>query len=223
MSSNPLRPKGKPPAVDELRGTVADLERTLAEVQRMRNTTYTSLPGLMAAGDAEALADARTEVAKADRFIREKTEELETAREALKIALQSAHAEMAAENYRTLERIARAAADDAGALEDATVAFARALDKARRSAEAVDTLQSSIGVAADPYLLRVKVVPVTEMRLHRETGGVLGTARTLDSPDQLRANGRDSLKRLAFEFKAVTLQRARAALGIKDPTPPRAA
>jgi len=198
----------------DLEAEVGGFERILVEARRALNAARTSLPGLIAAGDAANIASAREEIRLLDARIRQIEESREQTREAIKAAEARDRTATDAQAYRLIKKLVADTRQEVETLADALVAFAMALKKSGAGLDSVDALMRRSGVTPDPYVLRAKFVGLVEVALHLETGGIVGVARLLDNHAQLRQSGRADLKRAAAEFQALYLRRARSALHI---------
>jgi len=210
--------KSAPRTAEQLAAELADLERQLHEVRRMENAARSELPRHIVAGDTQAVAQGREDIALCEKRIKELTAAIESAREAARLASERDRGKLNTAAYRTVRRLV---ADQVAAieqLEGAVQAFAGAYFAAEEGLEAVASAMRQAGVEPDRYLLSAKLHGITDRALHLETRGFFGRARTLDSPDELRRSGAASLVHAGREWQAVTLRQVRHALQIPEET-----
>jgi hypothetical protein len=209
-----IQPKPTPRTVGQLTAELADHERLLLEAQRANSAARNALGGLIAGGDAAAIADCRRDIKLSAAKVKELTDALEFSREAIRIAKGRDQAATDAHAYRLIKERVADARKDIDALADAIVAFAIAFKKSGAALGSVDGLMRNSGVTPEVYVLTAKLLGMTQMALHLESGGILGEGRTLESPEEIRRSGRADLKRAAAEFQAVYLRHARQQLHI---------
>ena len=211
-----MKPKAQSAAT--LQATVVGLERMLAEAQREQSTLRSARPRLIAEGDELALAQNTNAVSLADRDVANIAVQLTETREALKIALDRERAEVRQAAYTAIQAQAKATREAIEQLDKAIAAFAKSYPAARDSINRLDAVLVDHGQSAtDPYTqLKAGLDRLTERAMWLQSDGVFGKPHGMDSLDQLRSNGRASLKLAAHEFISVTLNRVRSALGVKE-------
>jgi hypothetical protein len=142
--------------------------------------------------------------------------QLQDARAALALAQERDSGEARQAAYRAIQTQSKATREAVDDLDKTVVAFVRAYRAARDSISKLDTSLVEHGLpAADPFLLKVKLQKLIERAMWLHSDGIFGEPHGMDSLDQLRANGRASLKLAAQELVAVTLRSVRSALGVE--------
>jgi hypothetical protein len=207
-----IKQKPAPRTASQLSQQVADDERRLLEARRLNSTARNALPTHLASGDEEAIAQCRREIAGSGVRIKELIEAIDSGKEAIQVARERERAAANAQTLRELERSTADARKQVEVLGDTIKAFAIAYKATHAALESLESQMRQAGVTPDPYVLRAKLEGLVDLALHLESGGLLGEQRTLDSPDQLRASGRASLRHAAQEFHTLTMQRLRSAL-----------
>ncbi|MGB9332624.1 MAG: hypothetical protein WCB10_17805 [Steroidobacteraceae bacterium] len=211
------RPKAAqaiPRTIESLRDEIATLERSASDMRRAESAARTSLPALIAQGDAAGIADARETIKLAEAKLKRAVSDLEHTREALRVAQARDRAQESARAYRNCEKLVSDTRRDVEAMGDALIAFALALKAAMAGLNSADSAMMHAGVTPDHWSLRAKLIGIVQIALHLESGGLVGQVRTLDSADELRENGRADLKLAAREYHTLTLQRLRSKLHI---------
>lgn len=199
-----------------LQAEVRTLETNLAQAQRAQSAAKSRLPTLIASGDADEITECRKSIQRYDKQITELVASVEETREALQITQERGRAAARSQAYGALKSQLTATRKAMDELADKVVGFAAALKKARSAVEEDEGEMRRAGVMPDPYILRLKLVALVEILLHLESDGIVGQTRGLDSPHQLRQNGRADLKKAVREYETLTLQRARHVLGVTD-------
>ena len=83
------RPKAAqaiPRTIESLRDEIATLERSASDMRRAESAARTSLPALIAQGDAAGIASARETIKLAEAKLKRAVSDLEHTREALRVA-----------------------------------------------------------------------------------------------------------------------------------------
>ncbi len=199
-----------------IQAEITALEGRKAEAERALNSAATNLPAAIAGGDAAEIADLRREKREAERKVTELGATLSELTEALAITRKRERATARAKVYGELEQLIGTSRQEVCAVEDAICTFAAKLNTARIGLESVEAAMRNAGVVPDPYWLRAKLDGLVQMCLHLETDGFIGSQPTLDTHDQLRANGRASLKAAAKNYEMLALQRVRSTLGVRE-------
>lgn len=205
-----------PPTLEQLNAEVADLERQLAEIRRFQNAGKNELPRLMVAGDSEAIAQTRDEVARSEARIAELTAQLETAREAVRLAEQRDRSRLSGQTYKAVRQLVASELAALEALEVAVAAFAEAYSAAKDGLNALDVKMRGAGIEPDPLALRAKLQGITDQVLALATNAEFGRLRSLETPDELRRSGAASIAKAAREWQAITLRQVRRALSIPE-------
>jgi chromosome segregation ATPase len=205
-----------PRSVADLSADIAALEKTLMEIRRDESAARTKLPRFIEEGDTIRSTDARRSIELAPARIASLSAELEQTREALKLAKGRVQGASNAQTYRRLKQCVTVAREHVETAEAALDAFGKALLQARESLENAAAQMRDSGLTEDPFLMRAKLQGLAQLRLHMESGGIVGVKRTLDSDHQLRQSGAASFKKAAAEYHALTLQRVRSALHITE-------
>ena len=196
-------------SAEDLQAEVEALERSLAEAQRARDTARYARPRLIVEDDAQALRQNKQVIDLAERDVTNLAATLESMREALRLAQERDRGESRQASYRAIQVQAKATREAVVKLDEALTAFARAYPAAARAVEKLDTTLVNNGCdAADPTQLRAKLRGIVELGLFVPSDGVFGRGG-IDSIDQLRVNGRASLRHAVSEFVEVILRRAR--------------
>jgi hypothetical protein len=211
-----IKPRGRK-SVADLQADVGTLEHALAEAQRARDAARSARPRLLVEDDGPALAQNKRAGELAERDVTNLTANLEAVREALRIAQERDRGEARQEAYRAVQAQSTATRQAVEDLDKTIVAFVRAYRAARDSISKLDTTLVEHGLpAADPFLLKVKLQKLIERAMWLHSDGIFGEPHGMDSLDQLRANGRASLKLAAQELVTVTLRSVRSALGVQE-------
>jgi hypothetical protein len=205
------------PSVSELEAALTQAERRLLAAQRANSTARTTRPALLAQGNDIATADNRREISATEQRIRENTEEVEFARQAIETTKARDHAAFESQRLRNLEKLGAAMVSASTALEEITAQWAAARGAAHEAAVEFETELSRCNIPYDAFLsAATRLDGRVEMLLWAVTEGAFGRSRSLDSPSQLRESGRASLKLAAKEFRSVVLRTARLQLNVTD-------
>src|SRR5258708_1617626 len=199
-----------PPTAAQLTAELAALERQLHEARRGENAARSSLPGNIVAGDKEAVAQGREDIAFCENRIKELTAAIETTKEAARLASERERGTLNGAAYQTIKRLITDEVASLQQLEGSIEAFAGAYFTAEKGLEAVDLGMRQAGVVPDVYALRAKLQGITDRCLHVETRSAFGRARALDSPDELRRSGAASLTHAGRAWQIVTIRQVRA-------------
>jgi chromosome segregation ATPase len=217
MSEAARKPKPQPLTVAELEKALEHASHLLLLAQRTNSAARSALPGLLASGDTDAIAECRREISESARQVQEFGESADSYREAIESAQRRDHLSFNARQLQQLERLLKKAVDDHIALERAIVEFAKSIATARASAEAAENELTRAGVTYDRFLsLAVRMMGRVDMSIWLETEGVMGRCPTLDTQSQSRASGKASLEMAANEFRGYVLKNARQVLGVAE-------
>jgi hypothetical protein len=203
-----------PRTAEQLDADVKRLERALSDTERARDTARTRLASLIDQGDTDGLAEARADRDLCEARIPDISRALKAAREDAEAAQHRARRASAAQGYEDIRKAVAQQAGRAAKLEDCVDALGEALMEFREGMDAAEATMRSAGVQPDPYHLRTLYAGILDIRLHIATSGLYGRMRTLESKHQIEQAGRDSLRQLAAQYEALSLQRARAALRV---------
>ena len=211
-----MKPKNAPRSSASLEAELETLQRSLGLAQHNQNQLRSSGPALKAEGDEDRANSASKELALLDIKIAQIRVSIEQTEHAKRHAKERERAERNALAYAGLQKGVGDARKKVEDLGTAAKNLAIALKDARAALQTVDGQMRVAGVTPDPYVLQAKLMGILKMALHLESGGLLGEALTLDSPEQLRRSGRACLVRAAQEFHALTMQRIRSTLHINQ-------
>jgi hypothetical protein len=205
------------PSVVELEVSLTAAQQRLLAAHRANSTARTTRPALLAQGNDIAIAENRREISATAKQVRELTEEVEFASQAIESAKQRDHALFNQMRLRTIEKLMAVAVADHCELERTIDEFGKVLIAASASAaEAEAELQRS-GIPYDRYLsIATRIKTRAEMCVWLATDGAMGRQPTLDTASQLRASGRASLKLAATEFRGLVMRTARLKFGCTD-------
>jgi hypothetical protein len=206
-----------PPTPEQLDAELAALERQLHEARRGQNAAKSELPRHIVAGDAQAVAQCREDLAFCEARIRELTAAIETAREAARLASGQERRKLNSAIYNTLRRgtneVVAAAEQQEGTIE----ALASSNFTIEEGLAATYATMRQADIQADPDA-RAKFRVTTDRALYFASRGTFGRLLSLESPDELRRSGAASLTYVAREWQAVALRDARRALQIPEET-----
>jgi hypothetical protein len=212
LKSKPAAPR----TAESLAAQVRRLETQVAELRRTENGTRAARPGIVADGDEDAIRLTNQTIEECAARIKGLLEEIETTQAALQVATERERTDVQAQTYLKLKTAIDVTRADVEEIQACAIAFVLAYEKATKGIDTLDAQLSRAGITPDPYVLKAKLHGVTQLCLHVESGGVFGLARTIESIDELRKNGRASLKSLAASFHALTLRQAKASLRVRD-------
>jgi len=117
---------------------------------------------------------------------------------------------MSIDRYRSLKELGDKMVCASQALESLTTQWAAARAQATSSASEFESALMQSGVRFDAFLsVATRLDGRAEMALWAETEGQFGRSRTLDTPQQLKANGLASLHKAATDFRALALREYR--------------
>jgi hypothetical protein len=177
---------------------------------------------ILDSGDTAGEAKWRNDISVTAKAIEELSDAIAAGREEIEKAKRRKLANSNGDDLRRVERFLANVERDAAACDELAEAYGKALRKVRLSADASDAELSNCGVSYDPYAFKAKIAGILDMGLYLATDGVFGNNRTLETPSQIKQNGRGSLKLAATEYVTVKLRAVRDRLGITD-QPPEAA
>ncbi|HLN48595.1 MAG TPA: hypothetical protein VK251_03715 [Steroidobacteraceae bacterium] len=209
-----LKPANKPPTIALAREALAAHERELLEARRANSAARAAISGYRANAEEAAEQQCKRTIATSAKQIEELTSVIAIDQASLEVVLAREVSVGNAKRYRNLETLAAAMVSASGALEDLTIQWAAARSMAREVAAEFESELNRCNVSYDAFLsAATRLDSRAEMLLWVETGGTFGRARTLETPEQIKQNGRASLHLAATEFRGVALRSARMTLG----------
>jgi hypothetical protein len=218
ITSAVIKQKSGPRTAESLEAEVDELEHSLGEAQRAQNAARTALPGLIAAGDPEALAQCRKREQAASARIADVSARLEQTSEALKLAQGRDRTAVQARTYKEIKQFALAKTHALLALAESIESFGRNFNAVRSGLEALAAQTTRIGVPPDqyehPHLMHRRLVELVEYAIFLDTGGAIGKTRTLNGPEQLAkgVTGSSVIQDTSSEFLKLTMRRVQVAM-----------
>jgi chromosome segregation ATPase len=214
MNALPKQKATTAPTAHQLRAQLTELKRQRSEATRLNNAAKVELQNRVAEGNPERIEWGREDIANSAKRIADLTQDIDATEGAVRKAEADERAAINVRNYVALQKTVADARKKIEDLGDAGKNLAKALKAALAALQSVDGEMLAAGVTPDPYILQAKLKGILDLALHLESDGLLGAARTLESPDQLRRSGRACLMRAAQEFHTLTMQRIRGSLHI---------
>jgi hypothetical protein len=204
----------KPPTAAEAREALTAHEAELLQARRANATARGAISRHKAAGDEEAELQCRRTIAATAKQIEALKEAIEIDQQTVAAVCARDHSAFNAKRYRTLSSLATAMVNSSATLEQVITQFAAARSQAQEAAAEFEAELSRCSITFDAFLSHAtRLDGRVEMLLWLETGGSFGRTRTLETPEQLKQNGRASLHLAATEFRGVALRSARVTLG----------
>ena len=212
LKTKPTQPR----SAASLRAEISRLETQLAEVRRTENATRAARPTILADGDEDAIRLANQTVEECGARIKGLLEELGTTQSAHEIAAAREAQAARAQTYLKLKTAIDVTRADVDEVQECAVKFVLAYRKAAKGVTALHDQLSRAEIEPDPLWLKAKLQGVTELCLYVESEGLFGRGSTIESPEQMRRNGRASLQALAKAFHSLALDAVKGALRVRD-------
>jgi hypothetical protein len=200
----------------QLATEITSIEHELMEAHRENSQMRTKRQRLMAAGDAQRIAECNADIARTDKLIAQLTERAQDTREAVKFAnardIQAANEK----NYALIQKAVGDCSSEAGKLDSIIRDFGQALAALGAAKEAADSAMSRAGVEpVHDHLTRAHILNLCDQGLYVVSGGKFGKPVGLQSLDELRQSGSAKLAKAAIEYRELSLRHARRTLRIE--------